>query len=625
MNLNALGGIVIVAPIVFALQAPPAQRSTPTGTALIVGRVVDGDTRQPVAAAAVVLRGPGGRQSKLTDDAGRFVFSQLLAGEVTLIAERRGYIDGELGARRPQGEGQPLALSDGQRVVDLEIPIWRHAVITGTVVDEAGEPLVNARVHVLRADYVAGRRRFLALPGDRDQTDDRGVFRVSQLPPGGYVVGVLTTSAVAPRSAIESRGSLRSPLGEQMSFAGAPTSRPGVSIAQGLDADLVRALRDTIVASGDASAVYPSTFFPAARSVTRADLIPLAAGEEHAGVTIQLAPEPASRVSGRLIGPDGPAGGVAVRLLPVETAIEPAVPPATTVSDASGRFTLVGVPAGDYRLAVLRIPRIERQPATSAIRTGAGTSTMMIMTTPEVSPDPTWWAERPVSVGDADVADLEVALTTGQRIRGRVEFEGEPPARPPGVSVSIESVDGARLGEDASDSRLTTQRDGTFTSPEFPPARVLVRASAAGEWHVKSITAAGRDVSMTPMALGGSTPPEVVVVMTKTPSRLTGQVRSAGALDGSTASVYVFPVDRSRWVDFGTRPRDLQSTRVGRNAGFAVVGLPAGDYFVAAIADDIGARWRMRDLLEQLALAATRVTIAEGEQRVVDVQIGRMR
>lgn len=627
MTLQALAGVLLLTPVLAVQTGSPQTRpDPPAGAALIVGRVVDRDTERPVAGAAVVLRGaPTQRFSKLTDDDGRFVFDRLPPGEFSLTAEKPGFVDSELGALRPGGDGHPVRLADGQGVRDLEIPIWRLAVISGTVVDEAGEPLINARVHALAADYAGGTRHFQTPSRYTAQTDDRGTFRIAALPPGEYVVGVMTTSAVAPLSAIEARGSLRSALGEQMSFASAPISKPGTSVSQNLAGGLVLDLSDTVVASGDASAVYASTFFPAESVVDRASVIALGSGEERTGVSIALVPVPASRVSGRLIGPDGPAGGIAVRLLPLDATIDPAIPRATTVTDVAGTFTLAGVPAGDYRLSVLRIPRVERAPATSAIRTGAGSSSLMIMGTPETSPDPTWWAEHRLSVGAADLEDLEITLATGQRIRGRVEFDGEAPERSPSTSVTVETIDGTRLGEDAADSRASVQRDGTFVTPEFPPTRVVIRASTNGEWHVTSVTAAGRDVRIQPMDLGATPPPEVVVRLSRNESRLSGQVRSPDGASTNDAMVYVFPADRGRWSNLGRTPPHLQSARVDRAGTFSISGLPPGEYLAVAVADDLGGRWRLADALETLARLASPVTIGDSGQHTVGLTIARVR
>jgi hypothetical protein len=79
--------------------------------------------------------------------------------------------------------------------------VWKYAVIGGTVVDEAGEPVVGVGVRALPRNVVGGRERFGNLdvtPAPTAVTDDRGMFRLSQLLPGTYVVGIPSTQTTLP-------------------------------------------------------------------------------------------------------------------------------------------------------------------------------------------------------------------------------------------------------------------------------------------------------------------------------------------------------------------------------------------------------------------------------------------
>jgi hypothetical protein len=101
--------------------------------------------------------------------------------------------------------------------------VWKHAAITGRVVDEAGEPVVGAGVKILRRGLLAGR------PGFSDvvtvSTDDRGMYRAGALEPGTYVVGVPSISTTLPTAMIEEfvkASGQRSEM-QQALFAAAPT------------------------------------------------------------------------------------------------------------------------------------------------------------------------------------------------------------------------------------------------------------------------------------------------------------------------------------------------------------------------------------------------------------------
>ena len=108
-------------------------------------------------------------------------------------------------------------------------------------------------------------------------------------------------------------------------------------------------------------AVYPTTYFPAAVTAGAATPIAIEGGEERADITIAVRPVPAVRVSGRLVTPDGAApppttirlvGAAMTDVITTGLASGPdhvGLDTVTGMSDANGRFTLLGVPAWRIR------------------------------------------------------------------------------------------------------------------------------------------------------------------------------------------------------------------------------------------------------------------------------------
>ena len=86
----------------------------------------------------------------ITNGSGRFVFRRLPKGSFGLTAIKPGYVEGAYGRSRPGGSSAMVELADGQRS-DVVIPMWRFAALSGTVIDEAGEPLVGVDVRVRAA------------------------------------------------------------------------------------------------------------------------------------------------------------------------------------------------------------------------------------------------------------------------------------------------------------------------------------------------------------------------------------------------------------------------------------------------------------------------------------------
>ena len=179
----------------------------------------------------------GRPQAILTDAQGRFVFRQLPKATYSLVATVGGsgyspsgfivtgrghqigaYLDGGYGQRRPNGPFQTIDLADGERIGDAVIRLWKGGAITGRVLDEAGEPLVDVAVAAVQRSS-DGR----LLTGPTTRTDDRGVYRLATLIPGSHLVVVPQTQLLMPSSTIESL--LSSPPASPVRFfsTGAPT------------------------------------------------------------------------------------------------------------------------------------------------------------------------------------------------------------------------------------------------------------------------------------------------------------------------------------------------------------------------------------------------------------------
>jgi len=78
-----------------------------------------------------------------------------------------------------------LHVREGETCSDIDFRLIRHGVIDGRVIDASGEPAPRARVQLSQYRNIEGRRRLVA--GGRTlmaETDDRGYFRLFEIPPG---------------------------------------------------------------------------------------------------------------------------------------------------------------------------------------------------------------------------------------------------------------------------------------------------------------------------------------------------------------------------------------------------------------------------------------------------------
>lgn len=156
-------------------------------TGSITGRVL-GDDGRPVANAAIIIYGIGANApptGDMTDADGKFQIKDLRAGAYNVQATAPGYIfvpdaGTEFGVSRYYRVGENVTLT-----------LMKGGVITGTVTNAEGEPVVAARVRAVRVRKPAERQSnpFINFIRDR-MTDDRGVYRIYGLEPGTYVVVV---------------------------------------------------------------------------------------------------------------------------------------------------------------------------------------------------------------------------------------------------------------------------------------------------------------------------------------------------------------------------------------------------------------------------------------------------
>lgn len=620
--------------------APPAGWSPPQtsepreGTGVILGRVVEADSGRPVAGATVNVTG-GARV--LTDAEGQFVFFRVPKGLFSITATKAGYVEGAHGRLRPLGSSTPVDMAEGEHLGDVVIPIWKVAVVSGTVVDEAGEPVVGIEVLAYRRMLAGGRRRLSAQT--RATTDDRGIYRLPNLVPGEYIVGIESTTVAVPaevadlfRAGITTGDPGRQALVREMSAIRAFPSgvRVGNLITSG---GVNRTLALPPVGPDGRVFAYPTTFYPAATAAAQATVITLASGDERSGVDLQLRPVPTVRVSGSASGPEGPAPHVALRLIPAASdLLATDLEVANTMSDSSGAFTFIGVTPGQYTLKVIKQPPLPAAASTptTIIQTGSGTMSMSFGIEANAPPAAlpagnTLWTAVPVSVGADDVNDLAVPLRSGIRITGRVEFEGTSAAPAPDavqrIQVLLEPLSPGESRNLFAVLRGRVEADGRFATASLPGGRYFIRATGAPQgWSFKSATHDGRDLADVPLDAAADLA-GVVITFTDRPSELTGTVLGTGGASDPAALVLVFPSDATAWTEFGVNSRRLRAARPQQNGMFRVANLPAGDYYVIAVPDELSADWQDQKVLESLSRGATLVRIEDGQKKTLSLRL----
>ena len=586
--------VASAAALAVLLSARPAGQAADPKTGVIAGRVLDGVSKAPLDDAVVTISGPGEYQRRvMVDGSGRFAFGGLTAGTYRIESERLGFGPSGYGKSHPSAAVRAIDLTQRQARTDADILMWQLSAITGELVDEHGDPIVRAEVTAYQRRFERGAPRLFRADARSSLTDDRGRFRISGLLPGLYTIFVpnpVTTLPVAwladyfnaPGSGLSAAG-VTSELSRP---EGARNARVGdvVVASRSYTAPLVEP-----PALGSMLAFRPA--FSGGSDLEGAEFVSLTAGEERTGVRVQVPLSRGFRLSGRILSPDGsPIPALPVRLFSLSNTVWPDDPDlavATTLTDERGRFTLLGVPRGNY---VLRGGYIESE---GVIARGGLP----------------WWVEERVSQAERENDTLAFQAQPLPSIRGRFAGVATPDATPEIVLWNV----GSSMGRVV---RPAVDKSMRFSARLMPGVYTIAPSLRGGS--CRDVKLGGRDIGDEPIEIRAEVREELVIDCAAPAARLAGTVRLPNGRPDADAVVVVFPTESRQWAGATVRTLRLRDARTGGDGAFSI-DLWAGEYFVAALAGDSAGDWKDPAVLARLAASATRVRLGTGAAHSVDL------
>ena len=608
-----LGMLAIAAgawPIAQVVQQPPP--APPTGTGFISGQVVELPSGRPVPDAQVALSGRGAppppgmraggvpQQAVVTDSQGRFFFSRLPNGIYTPRVVKPGYE-----SRSAPG----IEISDAERVTDVKLRIAPLAVLSGTVRDVVGDPVVSTTMSAFRRGIVNGKPGWQLL--GRTVTDDRGAYRISNLTAGDYLV------CACARDPIPFDGNLLTTIAAEPIGLLAVAGR---ALAVGAD----------VVTLDNTVKTFAPRFHPDAASAARATKVTLAPGDDKTGVDVAVDLVRATRVSGRIVGAQSAVQASAVRLLPAtdaESGID-----FTQISpmlvQADGRFDFAPVPPGQYQLIVVHreTGATGGGPSGAALGfLGARGSAAVPVAGGRGGAPPTadvMWASEPITVGENGVSGLIVALNRSLTVRGRLQYAGAAP-QPPAQQLQRAGVTLLAMNLARTSSAGVVAPDGTFAVQGIAPGKYAVAVPALpGYPTLRSVTLGGQDITDLALDVAEKDLTDLVVTFVDTPMAsltITTQMPPPAQATDDIIGI-VFPADRKYWTELSGGRRRFRSGAMPPKGILNLADFPAGDYFVTvANAMDVQ-DWQDPARLDVLSRRAQRVTVSDSGKQTVEVR-----
>ena len=616
MRLRALVALAIVATATsWGLSAqvsrdtgavpPPAT----TGTGLIMGTVTMAGSGQPVDGVRVTLNGAElrGSRSALTNDDGQFAFVDLPAGTFTVRATLTGHISGTYGQKQPGKPGTSIALADGQQLKNASFEIAKGGVISGSVFDEKSRPSIGTPVRVMRWVMQSGER-ILTTTGN-GTTDDRGIYRIYNLSPGDYLVSAVPRNTSAEVfTSVDMVNQAR--MGELTSLGLVTPSTP-ISISATNDSSGRVVTASSAVGAGEPVQGYAPVFYPGTTQVATAQTVRVGVSTEQLGIDFGLQRVALSTVSGQVVVPNGQSPTtIQIRLLQADSSAL-GLGQQTARPAQNGSFSFRSVVPGQYTIfAVASVvePRTPGQAPTPVVQNQSPASPRRI------------WAQADVFVDGAVPPMVSLTMQEGLPLSGHITFDGTAP-QPTGnqrVRVMLNPLGAVQL-LGMGNLSTTVDAGGRFTLNGVIPGRYRVSASGAQGWSVKTVIANGVDVLDFPLTIAADErAPDLTVQFGDRNTDLKGVLSDATGTPSSEFSVVIFPSDERYWVPFARR---MRSTRPATDGKFAFVGLPPGEYRIAAVTDVETGEWLDPEFLRQLLPASISVRLADGQQTTQDIRV----
>jgi protocatechuate 3,4-dioxygenase beta subunit len=454
---------------------------------MIAGLVIQKASGEPVRKAIVNLTWHGNPQSwaaAMTDGSGRFKFDDLPSGKYTISAWKDAAGMANYGGESMRQMFEYVTLAEGQKRSDIVLRMIRPANISGTVLDEQGDPIVSANVTIWTEGYPRGVRELVQRGGAR--SNDRGEYHVSVQDPGRYYISA----------------------GDEFQHMRYGGPQPGTT------------------------EVYARQFYGGSTDWHRAAQINVAPGDQVRGVDLHLAPLRSFTLHGKVTGVPGlpvaqmeTAEGVVlvqhtfvnVQLAQLSESGQVLNNQGSGAGGPDFTFQIFNVLPGRYRLsaqAQLPAPPPGQPPGKNR----------------------TYWAAQRIDL-TADPGDITIALAPAIDLKGQVRAEGFDKNE---FKVTLTSPDAGHQPIIA-----TTGAQGRFTLEQVPPGIWDINAEPVPPGgFIKSMRLGKQDVLAEEMEIGPATDSPLNIVVSARGGKVDGEIADPSITGKRALFVLLAPIGK---------------------------------------------------------------------------------
>ena len=553
MRSGSFRPVLFLVPAILLAQQPSER---PPEKASIEGFVVKAGTGEPVRKARLSLQKAEGRQgpfashSAVTDAAGHFVIHNIEPGRYRLWTERTGYVRQEYGQRSPSPTRPGTPLA-------LDRGQHLHDIVFRLVANAVitGRVVDEDREPVPNARVQAMRHSYAQgrrqlMPVGMATTNDLGEYRLHSLAPGRYYI-----------SAMYSRGG----FGDFI-VSTPETTGPSVTAAP--------------------EERYTATYYPGAVDPNAAVAVEAFAGNEVRGIDINLQLVRVVSVRGRVMLAGGqPARTATVNLWPRDAGLGFMLDGPARMRSGLGFFELLDVRPGSYYLNAQLNEEGKR-----------------------------YSARAPLDVGNSNIENLELILTPGFDLPGRIRIEAGARAQLDQLTVFLQRQDSLSFSAEG-----RTKADGSFVLQGVTRGTYWVGLSGTpADLYLKSARLGDDDVLDAGLDLSRAEAPPgpLDLVLSSGAGQVEGVVLDEKDKPAAGAQVVLIPESRRR-----TRTLLYQSAVTDQNGRFVLRGVPPGEYKLFAWEDVEPGAYQDPEFLKPYEARGETCKIQPGSSQTVPLKL----